>query len=337
MDDESPLLVAAATAALVVTSGPSPTVTILSTTSPPNGIHTVDSIYDTIHELPLSSSSSSSSVTTSTSFPLMALLISTSVVGSIMVFTLPFIVMPFLSGQSLPYMATPKKKIQKALQFIQQQRRGTSSSDERRYLIQGKRTRQFLDLGSGDGETVYQAVQLLNSKSTDQNTHNHHSEKFYYTKCVGIELNTTLYLWSYWRRMMFWTRSEQLRSQFLCRNMFQLNNHTTNNTNKNNPPQLQWIRQSDTIMIFGIPSLMVPLSQLLAQHQCQSGTYVLCYRFPLPTMNIGNRHKNKNIQDSKESVDTTLLSAQLIYDQEEMRIYECTGPITVNDSINDRK
>lgn len=320
--ENNPLLKVAA-AATTKTSGPSPTVKILSTS--PIEITKDHKYYDTIYdEQPQSSS---------TSFPLAALLISTSVVGSVMFFTLPFIVMPFISGQSLPYMATPKKKIQQALQFIRQRTNDKRGS--------GKKSRQFLDLGSGDGETVYQALKLLNAQSS-KIPQNHHDEyyNYYYTKCVGIELNTTLYVWSCLRRMMFWTRPEQLRSQFICQNMFhQPTNHTNSgqhdhpstcsksNSNTANDAPL-WIRQSDTILIFGIPSLMVPLSQLLAQHQCQSGTYILSYRFPLPTYD--NHPNNNNVKER-----STLLPARLIYDQEEMRIYECTGTTTSGDGTND--
>jgi hypothetical protein len=296
--------------------------------------------------------------------------------------------MPFVRGQTLPYMATPKRKILAALQFIQQQRQrpqqqqqrhqmqhhipqNNSTGHEENSIITRRTTqRQFLDLGSGDGETVYQALQLLrNTKSKSSNHHPNSNNdddetQYYYTKCIGIELNTTLYLWSCWRRLMFWSRSEQLRSQFVCRDIFQLpspsstptsqNHHfrtttttTTTNTTTHpseippSPPShhhQHWIRQSDTILIFGIPSLMVPLSQLLVQHQCQAGTYILCYRFPLPvaTTNCGMDHNghdphndphtnNNNINSNFDN--HSLLCARLVYDQEEMRIYECAQTI----------
>ena len=304
------------------------TVKILSTS--PNTIHDRSNCNedDVIHAL--LSASTTTATTTTTSFPVAALLISTSVVGTVMIFTLPFIVMPFVSGQTLPYMATPKRKIIQALTFIQQHQR-------QRSMIKHTKVRQFLDLGSGDGETVYQALQFMNcSKSSnppinnnknDNPTNNDHhltnvvrddkddtsDGSYYYTKCVGIELNTTLYLWSCWRRRMFWSQPERIRSQFLCHNMFQphTHHHAVHSS----------IRQSDTIMIFGIPSLMVPLSQLLAQHQCPAGTYILSYRFPLPTTTTTTDHPPVYPNNN----DHFLLPARLIYDQEEMRIYECTG------------
>ena len=290
-----------------------------------------------------------SPLTSSSIFPLTAFFISSGIVGSVMILTLPFIVMPFIRGQTLPYMATPKRKIRDALKFIQQQqqrhRRIRSQQHENGdngLIVTSQTTRQFLDLGSGDGETVYQAVQLFNSTSSSNDNVNHITEDnkssssshYYYTKCIGIELNTTLYLWSNWRRMMFWSRPEQWRSQFICRNLFLLQppSHPTTVQGVHPippPPPYRYsnhhlIRQSDTIMIFGIPSLMVPLSQLLVEHKCQSGTYILSYRFPLPTT-VDSCSQDNLDNDNNVGDDHSLLCAKLIYDQEEMRIYECTG------------
>ena len=291
----------------------------------PNVNHTDDDDTKALLNMLLESQSSSSS---SSSFPLMAFFISGGVVGTVLMLTLPFIVMPLMSGQSLPYMATPKHKLQQAFKFIQQQQRQTRNQSDTATTVTSNRAwkgspvrRQFLDLGSGDGEAVYQAVTLRHAAATQQQmAHNddddNESRYYYYTKCIGIELNTTLYMWSCWRRILFWTRPEQLRSQFHCRDMFRSDNN--NNSNDDDPQQPQHIiRQSDTILIFGIPSLMVPLSQLLAQH-CQSGTYILCYRFPLPT---------------HEPQRSRLLPARLVYNQDEMRIYECTDTTGSDDSI----
>jgi hypothetical protein len=245
-------------------------------------------------------------------------------------FTMPFIVMPFISGQSLPYMATPIRKIQHALQFIQKQqqqkkliRNNHMVSQHTKHSFHQKIQRQFLDLGSGDGETIYQAMQLVNqqhdlSRNNTNSVSSNDDSYYYYTKCIGIELNTTLYVVSYLRRILFWKRNEQIRSQFLCRNMFHLSSYPNHNTNRNN-----LIHQSDTIYLFGIPSLMTPMSQLLLQNHCQPGTYVICYRFPLP------------IHD--DNTNSNLLPAKLIYNQEEMRIYECIGNDTTKgeeDSIH---
>jgi hypothetical protein len=241
----------------------------------------------------------------SSSFPVTALLISSSVVGSILLLTLPFIVLPFLSGQTMPYMATPKKKIIDALEFVQQhQHTRTRKLNHPLYntSLQNEKPRHFLDLGSGDGEAVYQAVQLRNKCAQNDNEPNScvNKNKHYFNQCTGVELNTTLYLWSCWRRTMFMTRHEKLRSKFLCRNMFQPQRFSKN-----------LIRQADVIMIFGIPPLMAPLSELLLQQQCQPGTYILSYRFPLP------------ITDDVQNETISLLPAKIIYDQDEMRIYEC--------------
>ena len=76
----------------------------------------------------------------------------TTVLG-VVALTVPFVFLP-TARKGLPYMATPAHKLQKALQFLQQ--RGRSHTNNSRPPQQ----RVFVDLGSGDGEGVYQAVQL---------------------------------------------------------------------------------------------------------------------------------------------------------------------------------
>jgi len=166
---------------------------------------------------------------------------------------------PFVFSKSpLPYMATPSPKVRKALEYLKQ--RGHPCS-------------LFVDLGSGDGEAVYQAVQTG------------------YDKAVGIELNYTLALLARIRRRFFWSAEQRQRSSFLCQNMFQYN-----------------IASADTVMIFGVKPLMEPLSQKLA-HECRPGTMILSYRFQLP------------LADKKKRKD--LLSAETVYEDQEMRIYNC--------------
>ena len=61
-------------------------------------------------------------------------------------------------------------------------------------------------------------------------------------------------------------------------------------------------------MIFGVTPLMKPLSQKIAT-QCKPGTDVLSYRFGLPLA------QGLNVEASG------LLSANIVYDNQEMRIY----------------
>ena len=82
-----------------------------------------------------------------------ALMAGSTVLGTLAL-TAPFV----LSRPPLPYMATPGHKIKHALEFIQ-------TKPGR------KQPGVFVDLGSGDGEGVYQAVRMG------------------YQQAVGIELN----------------------------------------------------------------------------------------------------------------------------------------------------
>jgi hypothetical protein len=263
--------------------------------------------------------------------PVMALLVAGSVVGGVLFLTLPFIVLPFIRGQTLPYMATPVKKLRHAFRFIQQQQQHNfyhHTGDTRNVPLHRQRQRHFLDLGSGDGETIYQALRLLNTQNASDETEPQppgggtSSEKhekhlaYYYNCCTGVELNTTLYLWSWWRRTLFWTKQERSRATFLCRDMFHPSSLSIHNNNTN----ANLIHHAHTIFIFGIPALMSSISHLLVRHQCQPGTYIICYRFPLP------------IDDCRaENLNQPCLPATLIYEKDEMRIYECSTSDISND------
>lgn len=174
---------------------------------------------------------------------------------------------PFVFTRSpLPYMATPGRKVYKALSFLNQKDRT-------------RRPRTFVDMGSGDGEAVYQALQAG------------------YDRAVGIELNYTLYAVAQMRRL-FWTADERARSTFLRRNFFDYD-----------------LYEADAIMIFGVNPLMRALSEKL-ETECKAGACVLSYRFRLPTANASST----NIETSGRG---NLLRASIIYNEEEMHIYEC--------------
>jgi hypothetical protein len=139
--------------------------------------------------------------------------------------TFPFV----FSNSSLPYMATPGKKISRALE----------------HLSKTKRPGTFVDLGSGDGEAVYQAAKLG-------------------YRAVGIELNSTLWALSSVRRLLFWSTAERERSEFIRGDFFSYN-----------------LKDANTVMMFGVVPLMKPLSEKIAS-ECSSGIDVLSYRFALP-------------------------------------------------------
>jgi hypothetical protein len=170
---------------------------------------------------------------------------------------------PFVALKTpLPYMATPKHKVRRALLSIPEPSRKGS----------------FIDLGSGDGEAVLQAAKVGS-----------------FPKAIGFELNWTLWLISQCRRLT-WPRSIRARTEFRRTDFF----HS------------KLPDDTSTVMIFGVTPLMRPLSEKLAQ-ECSGGTHVLSYRFRLPT-----------ITTARDGTGN-LLNAELIYDEEEMRIYRVQG------------
>jgi len=166
---------------------------------------------------------------------------------------------PFVFVRSpLPYMATPGPKLRHALQFL------GKANDTKRNI--------FVDLGSGDGEAVYQAARLG-------------------YRAIGIELNFTMWAFSSIRRQIFWSSEEKTNSTLLWKNFYDYN-----------------LAHANTVMIFGVTPLMKSLSQKIAA-ECKPGTDVLSYRFGIPLAHPA-RPESSN-----------LLQADIIYDQQEMRIY----------------
>jgi hypothetical protein len=272
-----------------------------------------------------------------------AILLTTGIVGGILVLTVPFVILP-LCGHSLPFMATPAVKVKKALQFIQkrhQQRQQTQKllvGPAKKAMDHAQsesatiaRRRMFLDLGSGDGEAVWQAAQMHSSDGDGDGDENNrrassvqrqeeHNQYHYYTDCVGVELNSTLYLVSVLRRALFWSHSVRQRSRFYCRDVWALPRHL--------------VQGADTIFLFGIPSLMPRLSHAMARTwRIRPGTFIVSYRFPLPVRDGTSKSANatdilptqSDLNRVREAVPFPLLEAELIYSEDEMRIYECTA------------
>lgn len=92
---------------------------------------------------------------------------------------------PFLFIKSAPYMATPARKVRDALKFIERKRNIQPPAS---FSISAKQSSPttFVDLGSGDGQAVYEAAKLG-------------------YKAVGIEFNWTLWALSSLRRQFFWS------------------------------------------------------------------------------------------------------------------------------------
>jgi len=206
-------------------------------------------------------------------------LIGCSFVG-VVAFTSPFIFMQLKSA--LPYMATPRSKVERALQFISKR---TNSNTQQ--LIKKKGiNRNFVDLGSGDGSTILTAASLQ-------------------WKATGFELNPTLWFISSIRRL-FSTSQIRNNSSIVLGDMF---------TNKIAKERLQ---QSNCVMIFGVKSLMPQIASLV-QNQCQPGCYLLSYRFKVPLL---SEKKTSGVNDEEKDNDNLLDASLIHDDEEEMRIYQ---------------
>ena len=261
---------------------------------------------------------------------------------SLIALTTPFITMQLKS--SLPYMSTPRQKVEKALTFLSKRKKNNSSmnnnmsnncyySDNQNIdnatttkhlctdnhnnnnTIVSKRQLHFGDLGSGDGTAVLTASKL-----------GWHS--------TGIEMNSTLWLVSSIRRLfsiasttMTTSTSKEIRSnsQFKLGDMF---NPTTSR---------ECLHNADSVMIFGVQPLMSQISKLI-ESECPPGCYLMSYRFRIPLASNNNdtntsyddddedqeEVKRIQVENNKEESNTGCggIHASLIYDEEEMRIYE---------------
>lgn len=162
------------------------------------------------------------------------------VFGGTIALVAPFVFLSSTKARPFsPYIATPSRKLRRAFNFIA----STTSPSKRR---------MFLDLGSGDGESVYQAVQ--------QQTREH--QPLFHT-AVGVELNSTLYFLSQLRRYSSWKTDERRRSTFYCRDMWKFQDQ---------------LSDYDTIFVSQIPAVQSRLGKMIAQ-ECNPGTFLLSYRF----------------------------------------------------------
>lgn len=116
-------------------------------------------------------------------------------------------------------------------------------------------------------------------------------------KSIGIELNFTLWAFSNIRRQLFWSSHEKKNSKIILGSFFDYNLHHD--------------FQASTVMIFGVAPLMKSLSQKL-KHELPVGSCVLSYRFGIPL--------------AYDGADDDLLAASIVYDHQEMRVYQVSKP-----------
>lgn len=208
----------------------------------------------------------------------------------------PFIIMQLRSP--LPYMATPRRKVLAALQEISKRKRKAQTRNTihldplqqpQAQPVKLKPLRYY-DLGSGDGETVLAAA------STQQ------------WKATGIELNSTLYFISALRRI-FSPSPIRNSSTFLLGDIWKQN-----------------ISDADAVMIFGVKPLMPLIADKIAS-ECRPGTFVMSYRFHVPLYSsVQGQVKVQKVNTDKTASGGRngkgALGADLVYNLEEMRIYE---------------
>lgn len=206
---------------------------------------------------------------------------------TIFALTTPFITMQLKS--SLPYMSTPKKKVEKALIFLSTRTKTT--------IENSCKSNNFVDLGSGDGTAVLAASSLG-------------------WRAVGIEMNPTLFLISSIRRLVH-NQNIRTNSQLKFGDMF------------DESISRDRLQNADSVMIFGVQSLMPRIAKMI-ERDCQPGCFIMSYRFRLPIANV--------TKDSDEGTKTKKsgLHASLIYDEEEMRIYELHRDKTDEARLNNR-
>lgn len=212
--------------------------------------------------------------------------------------TFPFVAMQLRSP--LPYMATPRYKVEKALGFLlerqmisNRQLKSNIRTNGGNMMKRSNKTQpRFVDLGSGDGTTIFAAASLS-------------------WKSAGIELNPTLWAISSLRRMV---QPTDIRNDctFIHGDMFKSSRlkHELN--------------QADCVMVFGVNSLMPRIADLI-EKECQKDVFVMSYRFRVPLLKridvsnaIGTTFDDKIIQNESKS---GVIDASHIYEEKEMRVY----------------
>jgi SAM-dependent methyltransferase len=198
----------------------------------------------------------------------------------ILALTTPFVALQLRS--SLPYSATPRRKVERALAFV------ATASQKQPHPRTAPGRRRYVDLGAGDGTATLAAAARG-------------------WTATGIELNPTLWLLASARRLAA-PRDARTRSRFVLGDLFARGAR-------------RWLQRADCVMVFGVTPLMPRLADLL-RRECRPGCFVLAYRFrvPLATDAAGGRDDDED--GAVPPAASGSIHATLVYDEEEMRIYE---------------
>ena len=171
--------------------------------------------------------------------------------------------------------------------------RNTTIKSRNSITSQHQKQLHFVDLGSGDGTAVLAAASLG-------------------WRATGIEMNPTLWLISSIRRLLSNNKKIRTNSQLKIGDMFSASISQSS------------LQNANCAMIFGVAPLMPRIANLI-ERECQPGCWIMSYRFRVPLANNSgsNDDEVKNTKDQEASVgDSGGIHASLIYDEEEMRIYE---------------
>eukprot|EP00985_Skeletonema_marinoi_P025608 scaffold18972_cov144-Skeletonema_marinoi.AAC.7 len=227
---------------------------------------------------------------------------------TIMALTTPFITMQLKS--SLPYMSTPRQKVEKALTFLSKRNEtmlanhnlkykdiGTTIKSRHNESAAHQKQLHFVDLGSGDGTAVLAASSLG-------------------WRATGIEMNPTLWLMSSIRRLLSNNKKTRMNSELKIGDMFDASISQSS------------LRNANCTMIFGVAPLMPRISNMI-ETECRTGCWIMSYRFRVPLASGYDVVKNKKDQASVGGSGG--IHASLIYDEEEMRIYELNSVDTTEE------
>ncbi|CAF1421981.1 unnamed protein product [Adineta steineri] len=145
------------------------------------------------------------------------------------VLCIPFVT-PALRRHALPYVPATREQLDNIFNLLKQY-----STKQRRHLV---------DLGSGDGRIVFEAVQQGLPRAT------------------GIELNRVLV---YYARLKALTSGQRKICQFKRANLWKYD-----------------LSKYDTIVLFGVDTMMEPLLKKLSKEIADESVVITCrYQFPI--------------------------------------------------------
>lgn len=237
---------------------------------------------------PVSNSSSLTAAATTTSNGSFLTTIVAGATGLVVISTLPFLIVPMLRKNALPYMNTPISKIKKLFRSTLPRhiRRppvaAVAASSSPPPLPQSPPPLRFMDLGHGMGEASIEAA-LQGYKAT------------------GIELNPTLFMLSIfnaWRHRLFVPLDPRLN--LLMGNLWKLKLH-----------------EQDVIMLFGVQSFMERL-QVKVKAEAKDDALVVLYRFQLPLTKSKKSNREGNRKEEEEEAGAEI---ELLEVADEMSIY----------------